>query len=239
MNVLFTKTKKQEGFIRENLERFDNLVTSAESDNDLKIVNSFQGEIAASLSSFGQSTRDMDSLCSREMDMTKKLQYKDSIKELQSIILSLRSHFEELKKKFSQKMQDITRRSLLNSDKKYENYPNNPYSTDHSIPFVHNRENGNISSYRNNIPENQRMDNATNSIDQYIQIGTSTLMDLQQQKKLLKGTHRRVLDVANILGLSQSVIRWIDTRNRQDKYIFYIGTFITLIVLLWTIFHFI
>lgn len=238
MNVLFTKTKKQEDFIRDNLEQFDNLVTSAKSDNDLKIINSLQGEIAASLSLFGQSIRDMDNLCSREMNMSKKIQYKDSIKDLQSTSILLRSHFEELKKKFSQKMQDITRRSLLNSDKK-QSSTNNPYGTDHSIPFVHSRENRNISSYRNSIPENQRMDNAANSIDQYIQIGASTLMDLQQQKKLLKGTRGRVLNIANVLGLSQSVIRWIDTRNRNDKYIFYIGVFITLIVLIWTIFHFI
>jgi Golgi SNAP receptor complex protein 2 len=45
-----------------------------------------------------------------------------------------------------------------------------------------------------------------------------------------KNAHRRVLDVANTLGLSQDVIRWIERRSVEDKYVFWIGVVVTLLV---------
>lgn len=54
----------------------------------------------------------------------------------------------------------------------------------------------------------------------------------------LQKTQKKILDTANHLGLSQNVIRYIERRSAQDKWIFYGGMIITLLCL-WAIVHFI
>ena len=65
-------------------------------------------------------------------------------------------------------------------------------------------------------------------VDEFIQIGKSALNELYEQKSLMKGTQRRLLDVANSLGMGQSMIRLIEQRTTQDKWILYGGMGMTL-----------
>lgn len=44
-----------------------------------------------------------------------------------------------------------------------------------------------------------------------------------------------MLDVANTLGLSQTVIRWIERRTAEDKYIFWGGVLVTVTVMYFAI----
>lgn len=54
----------------------------------------------------------------------------------------------------------------------------------------------------------------------------------------IQKTQKKILDTANHLGLSQNVIRYIERRSAQDKWIFYGGMIIT-VLCLWAIVHFI
>lgn len=67
--------------------------------------------------------------------------------------------------------------------------------------------------------------------------GSSALDNLREQRMTLKGTQRRILDVANTLGLSNTTMRLIENRVRQDKYILFGGMFITLTVILLVIYY--
>jgi hypothetical protein len=48
-----------------------------------------------------------------------------------------------------------------------------------------------------------------------------------------QAAHKKVLDVANTLGLSNSLIRIIERREGMDKLIVYGGMFLTLCLLAW------
>lgn len=61
--------------------------------------------------------------------------------------------------------------------------------------------------------------------------GYSILDNLREQKSKLKGAHRRLMDLGNTLGLSNTTIRLIERRVREDKYILFGGMIITLIVI--------
>lgn len=68
-------------------------------------------------------------------------------------------------------------------------------------------------------------------MDDLIGSGTSILENLRSQRSNLKNIQRRFMDIANTLGLSNTTMRMIERRAREDKFIFYGGIFITLLVI--------
>ena len=76
-----------------------------------------------------------------------------------------------------------------------------------------------------------RLDDASNSVDQYINLGRTALNELYEQRDLLKSTQRRMLDAANKLGLSATVIRFIEQRSITDKYILYVGILLSCLIM--------
>lgn len=68
-------------------------------------------------------------------------------------------------------------------------------------------------------------------ISEYINLGTSTLESLRNQKSVIKSTHRKILDAGNRLGISQSVMRMISRKSTQDRFIFYGGVIAVIFVI--------
>lgn len=50
-------------------------------------------------------------------------------------------------------------------------------------------------------------------LDEFLAQGREVLDNLVDQRNMLKGTQRRLLDAANTLGLSRDVIGWIERRR--------------------------
>ncbi|KAF5282711.1 hypothetical protein FQR65_LT02708 [Abscondita terminalis] len=61
--------------------------------------------------------------------------------------------------------------------------------------------------------------NAHQGVDEMLQTGSGTLESLRSQRNTLKGAHRRIVDMANTLGLSNHTMRLIEKRVLEDKYI--------------------
>jgi golgi SNAP receptor complex member 2 len=66
------------------------------------------------------------------------------------------------------------------------------------------------------------------------QTGVSALAAMATQRDLLKSAHRKVLDVLNTVGMSDSVLRIAERRISVDKMIAYGGmAVITLVIIVW------
>lgn len=52
-----------------------------------------------------------------------------------------------------------------------------------------------------------------NRLDEFLAQGREVLDNLVDQRNMLKGTQRRLLDAANTMGLSRDVIGWIERRR--------------------------
>ncbi|XP_073274527.1 membrin-11-like [Primulina huaijiensis] len=61
--------------------------------------------------------------------------------------------------------------------------------------------------------------------------GVAILSQYSEQREHLKRAQRKALDVLNTLGLSNSLLRLIERRNRVDKWIKYAGMVFTVIVI--------
>lgn len=75
--------------------------------------------------------------------------------------------------------------------------------------------------------QSNRLDMASGNIDQYIEIGRNSLNELYQQRDIMKNTQKRLLDIGNRLGLSKTVMKFIEQRSRSDKYVLGAGVVIT------------
>ncbi|KAK1404599.1 Membrin [Heracleum sosnowskyi] len=83
--------------------------------------------------------------------------------------------------------------------------------------------------------EAQAMQSARNSsrmLEEANATGIAILSKYAEQRDRLKKAQRKALDVLNTLGLSNSVLRLIERRNRVDQWIKYAGMALTIIILI-------
>ncbi|XP_018330781.1 probable Golgi SNAP receptor complex member 2 [Agrilus planipennis] len=81
------------------------------------------------------------------------------------------------------------------------------------------------------IQQQTSLQNAHRGIDEMLYTGAGTLESLQSQRMTLKGAHRRIMDMANTLGLSNHTLRLIEKRAAQDKYVLLGGMLFTLTII--------
>ncbi|KAK9801396.1 hypothetical protein WJX73_006105 [Symbiochloris irregularis] len=77
--------------------------------------------------------------------------------------------------------------------------------------------------------------NSKKTLEEMFQTGAGILTDMGAQRERLKAAHRKALDILNSLGLSDSLLRVIDRRQRMDKWMTYGGMVLTLclVAFLW------
>ncbi|KAG9124812.1 hypothetical protein FRC07_010154 [Ceratobasidium sp. 392] len=63
------------------------------------------------------------------------------------------------------------------------------------------------------LREHSFIESTENQLDAFIAQGREVLDNLVDQRNILKGTQRRLLDAANTLGLSRDVIGWVERRT--------------------------
>lgn len=63
------------------------------------------------------------------------------------------------------------------------------------------------------LDEHSFIQNTDSRLDDFLAQGREVLDNLVDQRNILKGTQRRLLDTANTLGLSRDVISWIERRR--------------------------
>lgn len=68
--------------------------------------------------------------------------------------------------------------------------------------------------------------------------GSGILENLRDQRNTIKGAQRRMMDIANTLGLSNTTMRLIERRAREDKYILLAGMVLTLLVIVLVLIYF-
>ncbi|XP_038619209.1 Golgi SNAP receptor complex member 2 [Tachyglossus aculeatus] len=78
---------------------------------------------------------------------------------------------------------------------------------------------------------NSSLQKVHHGMDDLIGGGHSILERLRAQRLTLKGTQKKILDIANMLGLSNTVMRLIEKRAFQDKYFMVGGMLLTCLIM--------
>ncbi|XP_031270230.1 membrin-11-like [Pistacia vera] len=77
----------------------------------------------------------------------------------------------------------------------------------------------------------QSVRNSSRMLQESFATGTAILAKYAEQRERLKKAQRKALDVLNTVGLSNSVLRLIERRNRVDRWIKYVGMISTVVII--------
>ncbi|CAL1540186.1 unnamed protein product [Lymnaea stagnalis] len=88
------------------------------------------------------------------------------------------------------------------------------------------------------LQHHTKLNESSKHLDNLIGHGGSIITNLREQRMTLKGAHRRILDITNTLGLTNTVMRLIEKRTSQDKIILVVCMIIccTIMYLVWKYF---
>jgi len=236
MNSLYTSGVRQTNSLQADIERLKSGDHSA----------SLSGQISASLAAMHRTIDDYDSMAKREMIKAKQEKALMRVQKLRTDYTELRDQFETLKTQAASEQAITQRTELLSTSaslaspsdarRRFQHTPANqsslhpglrPHHEDHSeSPF--RRSTPDFSSREQYALHEHSFIQDTNSrLDEFLLQGREVLDNLADQRNILKGTQRRLLDTANTLGLSRDVIGWIERRSTQDMYIFVGGVIFT------------
>mmetsp|Transcript_38945 Transcript_38945/g.90841 ORF Transcript_38945/g.90841 Transcript_38945/m.90841 type:complete len:218 (-) Transcript_38945:130-783(-) len=81
------------------------------------------------------------------------------------------------------------------------------------------------------IENNKSLKRSMAAVDDLEARGMHMMSSLSGQKEMLKGAHKKVLDVMNTLGVSNSLIRVIERRQTMDLVWMLVGMVVTIVVL--------
>jgi len=81
------------------------------------------------------------------------------------------------------------------------------------------------------IEEGNSIHRSKAMVNDIINTSRNVLSDLMDQRTLLKSAHRRALDIANLLGLSNTIMRIAERRNRVDRLIVFGGMVVVTVFL--------
>ncbi|KAF9049841.1 golgi SNAP receptor complex member bos1 [Panaeolus papilionaceus] len=241
MNSLYTSGVRQTNSLQADMEKLRS------GDNSPALL----GQISASLAAMHRTIDDYDSMAKREMIKAKQEKAQMRVQKFRADYVEIRSQFEKLKGEVASATQEASRAELISgssttplspSDSRRRFQSSHPsHSTLHpGLRPQQQSEYVSESPFRGSTPqpgmgsrefraldEHSFIQNTDSRLDEFLAQGREVLDNLVDQRNMLKGTQRRLLDAANTLGLSRDVISWIEKRSTQDTYIFIGGAIFT------------
>lgn len=81
------------------------------------------------------------------------------------------------------------------------------------------------------LEHNSALHRSNRTVDDLLSHGQTILENLRDQRGSLKGIRKKMLDVASMLGMSNTVMRLIERRSEVDKYILFGGMALTCVIM--------
>ncbi|KAI9336253.1 hypothetical protein BD770DRAFT_401780 [Pilaira anomala] len=216
MNSLYNNALKQSHALQKDLDKF-------QSGQDASA--GFQGQISVSFNALQRHIDEYENLAKRELIPVKKETALTRVGKFRQDLQEMKVRFEAIKKNLETLQNEQNRDNLLRRpNRSGPNMPEHPYQPLSRDEFA--------------MREQSFARNTDSQLDEFIGQAQNLLENLTDQHSILKKTQKKILDTANHLGLSQNTIRYIERRSAQDKWIFYGGMIITVLIL-WAIVHFI
>ena len=171
------------------------------------------------------------------------------MKNFRADLASYRAQFDQLKKEREASINIGNRNELLGRRPHHTATPENPYAHASNpgqsafAPAHRNTQDGlslgsgQYSREEHALREQNFFSAANSQLDEYLDRGRAVLGDLGQQREILKGTQKKLYNVANTLGISGDTIRMVERRAKQDKWIFWGGVAVFVIFCILVIYY--
>ncbi|KAA8915174.1 hypothetical protein TRICI_002669 [Trichomonascus ciferrii] len=214
MSSLFNHANKQSQALQRDLDAF------AESPERTPL--SLQGQISATLTSFGRTVDDYAHATANEIVPERKEKAEARVAKFRAEIVDAKERFQRLKKQREEAIHATSKQELFARRPQQEpaSASENPYS---GTMYTDMTQSEGLEKERDVLHR------AGHQIDEFIERGRLVLGDLAEQRDVLKRTQRSIYSVASTLGVSTDTIRMVEKRALEDKWIFYGGIIVMLL----------
>jgi len=200
-----------------------------------------QGQIAASLAALNRTADNLDTMAKRESGQVKQEKAHMRVQKFRGDYAEFKAQFDQMKAQAANEVAAAHRTELFQQSSGSAMSPadarrrvtaaraetsESPFNNPAALPGA---------SYRQAqaLDEHSWAENTETQLDMFLAQGREVIDNLVDQKNILKGTQRRLLDSAQTLGLSRDVIGWIERRSKQDTILFCIGAIFTFFCFYW------
>ncbi|KAI8851278.1 hypothetical protein BC829DRAFT_361169 [Chytridium lagenaria] len=222
-NLLYNNAMKLVNALKADL---DTLEAVAEGMSHSSVV------VHTNLQSLKRAAEDIDDMARREITTVKREKALGRAAQIRDEYAHTKSRYDSWKVKDAARIAQQQRSELLGTGMSQRHGASTPENGEKSVT-----DTSTILMMDGLVKENEVLNGAGDRIDEFINIGRTALQELYEQRTMLKSTQRRVLDAFNTLGLSTTVIRYIEQRTQQDKWILFGGIAVS-IFLMWAILHY-
>ncbi|KAJ8669344.1 hypothetical protein QAD02_000603 [Eretmocerus hayati] len=181
-------------------------------------VQEVENEIETKIESINSNCDRLDILCSKG-PITQRQNAKMRVDQLKYDSRHLSAALNSWRQMIQRKQREDSEREELLS-RKFTTNDHVDIMIDHSVQY------------------NASLNNATRGVDDMIQHGSGILENLRSQRYTIKGAHKRLVDIGNTLGLSNTTMRLIEQRAKCDGFILVGGMLITCLVIILVIVYF-
>lgn len=219
--ILYNTAKKQVSQIERDLAKLSSAtdLTPAEP----IIIN----KLTAAMTTLQKTSNDLTEIARNEITSIQRDKASAWAESIRLDCARLRGQYDEQRKIEQERRDRIDRTTLLQGgasnsfNRRQSNAPDGSSST---VP-------SSILTMDYMLRERGTIQNSRKAVNDYVDISRNALQDLYEQRELLKGSQRKILNVANSLGLSSTVIKYIEQRTATDNYILFGGLLFTCILM--------
>lgn len=218
MASLFNAAVKQSQLVKRDLEAF----SAAPEDAPANVP----GQLSARLTSFNRAIDTYATSAQNELVPEKKTQALERVAKFRDELASARDELKTLRARREESMLAQNRQELFARRTQYPQEPaasENPYAAP-----------GSISRSEGLAHEGDILSHASQQLDEFIESGRAALGDITSQNDMLRKTQQAMVKVASTLGISRESVRKVERRAKEDKWFFY-GGITVLLVLFWLI----
>lgn len=211
MSALYNNAVKQSNILKKHLAELQ----AAPEDAPSRVV----GQVSSSITAFQRAIDSYSSAADNEIIVDKKQQAQERVARFREELVQSRNELRTLKTRREESINAQSRNELFrrNIDHSNPGISENPFANSQTT------QDGGMDRASGMAREGDVLAKATQSIDEFIEMGRHALSDMGEQNEILRRTGKSLKKVANTLGISNETIRKVQKRAKEDKLIFYGG----------------
>jgi Golgi SNAP receptor complex protein 2 len=214
MNSLFNHGIKQTQMISKDLLSFEKNVSTSPL--------SLQGSITTSLTAFKKTIKEYNDLVQQNINDEANAKHETRLAKFNQDLHDFQQKFESLKQQ---------RESLLQEADKQELMGRRTHTTASDNPYEQEQIQAPLVSYQEGLyNEKMSLGRGSQQLDYILEMGQQAFDDIVTQNETLRKLQGKFEEGLITLGVSQGTIRSVEKRAKKDKWLFWGGLMVMMVV---------
>lgn len=241
MSLLYNQTNKQVQLLRRDIGSFREIVQSSNETGTSKSL-SLMGSISTTITTVGRLLDDFETYVSNQTDNAAQTKNRNRLTKLRGEYTELKQEFGDLKNMRAERIkeQELIRRdadrNALFTPRAEESaltsgVDENPYTVGYRSSKKHKDDYGDMDGVNMMNDQQMKMERSNAKLDEILEMGRHAFQDIVEQNETILRAKEKMSESLLTLGVSRQTVVQIEKVMWEDKIIFYLGAFLTLLIM--------